>query len=231
MGIGGPGVTKDRQGVKESGLFAKVQRLPGRFICVCDCAYQATEKFVPTFGGDLALRWENDNFNFFLSQLRIRIEMAFGLMTKKWGILQRPLTNSLPSIKHLICCIARLHNFCIDERLGTNTTTRKSTTINYSDSLPTSMLAEMNEAAQVENREILSEEYPHWSHARENIVQAVKQLGLKRPVINRKRKRMSQESARGSHSSPSVVQAQYTGPALQDDSAPSVPPPSPVLIS
>ena len=163
--------------------------------------------------------------------------MAFGLMTKKWGILQRPLTNSLPSIKHLICSIARLHNFCIDERLGTNTTistnatTRKSTTINYSDSLPTSMLAEMNEAAQVENREILSEEYPHWSHARENIVQAVKQLGLKRPVINRKRKRMSQESAQGSHSSPSVVQAQYTGPALQDDSAPSVPPPSPAPIS
>ena len=204
MGIGGPGVTKDRQGVKESGLFAKVQRLPGRFICVCDCAYQATETFVPTFGGDLALRRENDNFNFFLSQLRIRIEMAFGLMTKKWGILQRPLTNSLSSIKHIICCIARLHNYCIDERLGTSTTTSTTnqstattttstrtttTTINYSDALPASQLAEMSEAAQTEHREILSEEYAAWSHARDEIVQAVKQLGLKRPVLNRKRKR------------------------------------------
>jgi DDE superfamily endonuclease len=227
MGIGGPGVTKDRQGVKESGLFAKVQRLPGRFICVCDCAYQATEKFVPTFGGDLALRRENDNFNFFLSQLRIRIEMAFGLMTKKWGILQRPLTNSLSSIKHIICCIARLHNYCIDERLGTTTTTTTNyststtttTTINYSDALPTSQLAEMSEAAQAEHRQILSEEYAAWSHARDEIVQAVKQLGLKRPILNRKRKRTMLGSVPEDRFYQDAVPAQLTGPASPSDSA------------
>ena len=121
IGVGGPGVTKDRQGIKESGLDAKVDALPIGYICIADCVYQPTEKLVPIFGGDLALKKENDNFNYFASQLRIRIEMAFGILTRKWGILQHPLTNSLGSIKHMICCIARLHNFCIDERLRETT--------------------------------------------------------------------------------------------------------------
>jgi hypothetical protein len=183
---------------------------------------------VPTFGGDLDLRRENDNFNFFLSQLQIWIEMAFGWMTKKWGILQRPLTNSLSSIKHIICCIARLHNYCIDERLGTTTTTsttnyststRTTATINYSDALPTLQLAEMSEAAQAEHREILSEEYAGWSHARDEIVQAVKQLRLKRPVLNRKQKRTMLGSAPEDRFYQDAVPAQLTGPALPSDSA------------
>jgi hypothetical protein len=69
LGIGGPGVTKDRQGVKESGSYAKVQSLPPGFVCVADCAYIATEQMVPTFGGNLALKRDNNNFNFYLSQL------------------------------------------------------------------------------------------------------------------------------------------------------------------
>jgi hypothetical protein len=119
FGIGGPGVTKDRVALSESGLSDLVEDLPQGYICIGDCAYQPTERLVPIFGGDLALKPDNDNFNYFASQLRIRIEMAFGLMSRKWGILQKPLTNQLGNYKHLICCIARLHNFCIDERLKT----------------------------------------------------------------------------------------------------------------
>jgi hypothetical protein len=144
LGIGGPGVTKDRTAVKESGLLEKIESLPAGYICIGDCAYQPSESLVPIFGGDLALKRDNDNFNFFASQLRIRIEMAFGLMTRKWGILQRPLTNSLLSIKHIICCIARLHNFCIDERLKTDTSI-----IDSDSSLSFTQLAYMNACAQV----------------------------------------------------------------------------------
>ena len=85
LGIGGPGVTSDRMAVKECGLFDLVQNLPPGYICIADCAYQPTESLVPIFGGNLALQKDNDNFNYFASQLRIRIEMAFGLMTRKWG--------------------------------------------------------------------------------------------------------------------------------------------------
>jgi hypothetical protein len=98
------------------------------------------------------LKKENDNFNFFASQLRIRIKMAFGLMTRKWGILQRLLSVGLPSIKHLICCIARLRNFCIDERLKGGiipVAQAASNTVATLTSLSFPQVAYMNAAAQV----------------------------------------------------------------------------------
>ena len=104
--------------------------------------------------------------------------------------------NSLQSIKHLICAIARLHNFCIDERLKKTT---PSTTLDVSgDTLSTNQLAYMVAAAQAEHRAILSEEYPQWSLAREEIVKTIKGLGYERPVVNRKRKRTTQEGSQGS---------------------------------
>ena len=149
LGIGGPGVTKDRTAIRDCGLYDFVENLPQGYVCISDCAYQATEKLIPIFGGDLALKKENDNFNFFASQLRIRIEMAFGLMTRKWGILHRPLSIRLPSIKHLICCIARLHNFCINERLQGIAQQTATETVATSATLSLEQIAYMNSAAQV----------------------------------------------------------------------------------
>ena len=198
VGVGGPGVTKDRTGVKESGLFDKIENLPQGYVCIGDCAYQPTERLVPIFGGDLALRKDNDNFNFFASQLRIRIEMAFGMMTRKWGILQRPLTISLLSVKHLICCIARLHNFCIDERLKN----QNNGSLDTKDCLTVTQLAYMHASAEQEHQEIMSYEYPQWSLAREEMVKIIKGKKFERPSINRrKRRRMMQESSQESHSS------------------------------
>ena len=206
LGIGGPGVTGDRMAVTESGLFELIESLPQGYVCIGDCAYQPTEKLVPIFGGNSALQKDNDNFNFFASQLRIRVEMAFGLMTRKWGILQRPLSNSLPSMKHLICCIGRLHNFCIDERLKASNV---AVALNVRTSLSFQQLMYMDATAEVchklkyffffflcitqlassislhvqaEHREILTEEYTQWSLARQDLVNKVKQQQLKRPA-------------------------------------------------
>ena len=38
-------------------------------------------------------------------------------MVKRWGLLQRPITISFCDIKHLICSIGVLHNFCINEQI------------------------------------------------------------------------------------------------------------------
>jgi hypothetical protein len=43
--------------------------------------------------------------------------MAFGLMVKKWGILNQPLSMRLQHVKFLIVCIAWLHNFYINEHI------------------------------------------------------------------------------------------------------------------
>jgi hypothetical protein len=45
------------------------------------------------------------------------IEMAFGMMQKKWGILWRPLVVPFKKIKYIVEVIGCLHNYCIKERL------------------------------------------------------------------------------------------------------------------
>jgi hypothetical protein len=62
-----------------------VESLPGLYCTIGDCAYTPMEHMVPIFLAQNA-KLKNDNFNFYASQLRIRIEMAFGQMFKKWGV-------------------------------------------------------------------------------------------------------------------------------------------------
>jgi len=52
--------------------------------------------------------------------VRIKIECAFGMFVNRWGLLQRalPATMGLKKICRLVMCLARLHNFCINERVG-----------------------------------------------------------------------------------------------------------------
>ena len=56
----------------------------------------------------------NDAYNFYVSQLRITIERAFGVLVHRWDILRRPLTFPLRKVRPLVMCLCRLHNFCID---------------------------------------------------------------------------------------------------------------------
>jgi hypothetical protein len=46
--------------------------------------------------------------------------MAFGLLTQKFRIFKKPLTNSIKNIPRLIHVAMLLHNFCINERLEKN---------------------------------------------------------------------------------------------------------------
>lgn len=58
-----------------------------------------------------------DSYNFFHSQLRIRVECCFGILTRRWGILRSaiPCGVSLFKTTRLVVALAKLHNFCIDE--------------------------------------------------------------------------------------------------------------------
>jgi hypothetical protein len=97
-----------------------VEEHPGRYCIIGDCAYTPTEHLDAIFRGVNALLQMINNCNFFASQLRIRMEMAFGLLVKKWGILARPLTIKLKNIKRMVVAIAKLHNFCINKRILAN---------------------------------------------------------------------------------------------------------------
>ena len=54
-----------------------------------------------------------DAFSFYLSQLRIRVEMFFGRLVKKWGILQSTLCCSMQMISKILVAWGKLRNFCI----------------------------------------------------------------------------------------------------------------------
>ncbi len=58
-----------------------------------------------------------EDYNFFQSQLRIRVECAFGQLVTRWGILRSaiPLNITIVRTVALVSCLAWLHNFCIDE--------------------------------------------------------------------------------------------------------------------
>ena len=117
IGVAGLGVMGDRQAIHECGLSKLVESTCGVLYCIRDCAYTPTEKLLPIYRSEQAARERYDNFNFYASQLHIHIEMAFGVMVKKWGILQRPITISICHIKHLICAIEVLHNFSINKQI------------------------------------------------------------------------------------------------------------------
>ncbi len=59
-----------------------------------------------------------DNYNFFHSQLRIRVECAFGMLVARWGILRMVISNKIAVMRTiaLVNTLARrLHNFCLEE--------------------------------------------------------------------------------------------------------------------
>jgi hypothetical protein len=113
-----PGVSGDRDAIKQCALHDLIEGLPVGICVIGDAAYQPTEHMVPVYQGADKMKAKYDDFNFYASQCRIRIEMAFGMMQAKWGILQRPLACSINNMLWLAQAIARLHNYCINERLA-----------------------------------------------------------------------------------------------------------------
>jgi hypothetical protein len=107
--------------------------------------------------------------------------MAFGMMVQKWGILKKPLSFKLINVKKVVVYIAKLHNFCINERLAMNLPPcpngSKRTLSTYEQCLRE--YAALNELTQS-----VSDEYPQWSMNRERLDDLVRSKGLTRPRAN-----------------------------------------------
>ena len=117
IGIAGPGIMGDQHVVVECGLSKLVESTSRLLYCIGDCAHTPMEKLLPIYRSEQAARERYDNYNYYASQLHICIEMAFSLMVKRWSILQRAITIAFHNIKHLICLIGVLHNYCINEQI------------------------------------------------------------------------------------------------------------------
>jgi DDE superfamily endonuclease len=92
VSIGHPASTSDYLAFSTSKLYYKLERegFLAKDLCIfgnlayVNTSYMATP-FKSVQSGTI------DDYNFFHSQLRIRIECAFGMLVNHWGILRRPL--------------------------------------------------------------------------------------------------------------------------------------------
>ncbi|GMF30987.1 unnamed protein product [Phytophthora fragariaefolia] len=112
-----PGGVNDSRAYNDSGLPTIVEHLERGIYIVADAAYTATNHLLTPFTALQPGDMFKDSFNYHLSQIRIRIEMAFGLLTNKWGIFHHPLQLRLATATLVIKCASTLHNVCINERL------------------------------------------------------------------------------------------------------------------
>ena len=59
----------------------------------------------------------NDKYNFYHSQLRIRVECAFGMLVQRWGLLRSAMPRNI-SVRRVIAMVnalMKLHNYCIND--------------------------------------------------------------------------------------------------------------------
>ena len=92
----------------------KEGRLPDLVWIAADDAFERSNQALAPWPGKVELL--KDSCNCHLPPLRARIEQAFGMLVKRWGILRKPFMASLePSRKFFLAC-AKLRSFFIDER-------------------------------------------------------------------------------------------------------------------
>jgi hypothetical protein len=72
-------------------LLKWLEALPIQYYIAGDNTYSLSQKVLILFSGAKKYNGGNRTFNFYLSQLRVRIDMTFGLLTAEWQILRRVL--------------------------------------------------------------------------------------------------------------------------------------------
>ena len=112
------GASSDCLAFEGSGIYEDLEAglLHDNLVLFGDNAYLNSHYMVTPFPN--VSSGSKDDFNFFHSQLRIRVECAFGMMVFRWGILRSaiPLNITISKMIALVHALAKLHNFCIDEQ-------------------------------------------------------------------------------------------------------------------
>jgi hypothetical protein len=87
--------------------------MPLKYFLIGDDAYPGHDQLVTPFPG-CRLSAVEDDFNFYQSSTRIRIEMAFGRLMQRFGILWKPLRCKLQFAPAVVMSCMILHNLCME---------------------------------------------------------------------------------------------------------------------
>ena len=136
FGVVAPGRTNDNVAIDRSeGLLELINSLPQGLFVVGDAAYTLMEHLLIPFVGCMRDDPDRDAYNFHISQLRIRIEMALGRLVSKFGILRSKMKCSLKTTTKALMVCARLYNYIIDwsPKLNNTSCGSNANTINEGD--------------------------------------------------------------------------------------------------
>eukprot|EP00985_Skeletonema_marinoi_P006712 scaffold2915_cov88-Skeletonema_marinoi.AAC.1 len=124
--VAAPGKTNDvRAFGRCRALKEWLAKLPDEYFIGGDNAYTLTDKLVtPYTKAEIDGDEHKRTYNYYLSQLRIRIEMAFGRLTTKWRRLRSTLNFSNKTNSQIIRVCTKLHNYCIRMSLKDGTYVR-----------------------------------------------------------------------------------------------------------
>ena len=116
FGVISPGSTNDNVSYNlAEGLRELFENLPLGLYGVADAAYTLSESILIPFTGADRQDKAHDAFNYYLSQLQIRVEIAFGRMVNKFRILSGKIEGSIDRVSAILTACARLHNFIIQQ--------------------------------------------------------------------------------------------------------------------
>ena len=120
-----PGSSSDILAFEGMSLFHKLEEgilAPG--LCLFgDNAYLNTPYMATPYAA--VSGGTKDSYNFYHSQLRIRIECTFGMLTHRWAVLRSaiPMNITIQKTVALVMALAKLHNYCINADDGTSNLT------------------------------------------------------------------------------------------------------------
>lgn len=108
-----PGGMNDTQAFELMDLKVLLEsgKLSAGYWIAGDAAYTCSDHMIGPYIGNLTE--EQDNFNWAQSQLRIRVEMAFGKYVGRWGILWKPLRMHHGQAGVIAMCCVKLQNIVI----------------------------------------------------------------------------------------------------------------------
>jgi hypothetical protein len=157
-----------------------IDNLPlGRYV-IGDNAYVCSEHILTPFAGIERTDLRKDAYNFYVSQLRIRVEMAFGMMANRWQILKRPVSVSPLVYGKLILCIGILHNYCLNNEQASGPAAMAGPILGGDQSLDDDR-NEATEAFMASDVTVL--DVPGNSIMRDFLVDRIADAGLRRPGV------------------------------------------------
>ncbi|KAL3793421.1 hypothetical protein HJC23_001869 [Cyclotella cryptica] len=175
-------------------LKVMIDSLPPGLYFLADAAFRLGEKLLTPFVGPQRHRNPyNDAYYFYLSQLRIRVEMAFGRLVNKFRILSGKINGRLSRVSAILTACARLHNYIIqrdgpcDEMTVGMSTSEEETflQIRPDNTAPLGM----SYLPTIPDASYIFDTKDGNSHTRAEIVEFLSRNSLQRPVHNLLRRR------------------------------------------